>query len=137
MESFTNLSPICDFCVVDIDKQGQGQIISCSGAHKDGSLRIIRNGIGIDELGELNDIQGVTGIWSLSLAKDPTKDAILVFSFVAETRLQAMQEEGGLEEMEDARGFVTNEMTLACANVIGNGIVQVSLSLCQEILVFS
>jgi hypothetical protein len=76
-------------------------------------------------MGELNDIQGVTGIWSLSLSKDPTKDAILVFSFVAETRLQAMQEEGGLEEMEDARGFVTNETTLACANVIESGIVQV------------
>ncbi|RZS03823.1 hypothetical protein BHM03_00034050, partial [Ensete ventricosum] len=28
---------------------GQGQVVTCSGAYKDGSLRIVRNGIGINE----------------------------------------------------------------------------------------
>jgi DNA damage-binding protein 1 len=27
----------------------QGQVVTCSGAFKDGSLRVIRNGIGINE----------------------------------------------------------------------------------------
>lgn len=42
MESFTNLAPILDLAVVDLDRQGQGQIITCSGTFQDGSLRIIR-----------------------------------------------------------------------------------------------
>ena len=43
METFTNLGPILDLCVVDLDRQGQGQIITCSGTFKEGSLRIIRS----------------------------------------------------------------------------------------------
>lgn len=31
METFTNLAPIVDMVVVDLDKQGQGQLVTCSG----------------------------------------------------------------------------------------------------------
>ena len=76
LDIFTNLGPIVDFCVVDLDRQGQvnfrniiylfiffllsfliffffflifikGQVVTCSGTYKDGSLRIIRNGVRI------------------------------------------------------------------------------------------
>lgn len=30
METFTNLGPIVDMCVVDLERQGQGQVISKS-----------------------------------------------------------------------------------------------------------
>ena len=30
METFTNLGPIVDMCVVDLERQGQGQVISTS-----------------------------------------------------------------------------------------------------------
>jgi DNA damage-binding protein 1 len=36
METFTNLGPIVDMIVVDLDRQGQGQLITCSGAYKEG-----------------------------------------------------------------------------------------------------
>lgn len=49
LESFVNLGPIVDLCVVDLERQGQGQVVTCSGAFKDGSLHIVRNGIGINE----------------------------------------------------------------------------------------
>lgn len=49
LETYTNLGPILDMLVVDIEKQGQGQLITCSGGHKNGTLRIIRSGIGIQE----------------------------------------------------------------------------------------
>jgi DNA damage-binding protein 1 len=49
LERYVNLGPIVDFCVVDLDRQGQGQVVTCSGAFKDGSLRVVRNGIGINE----------------------------------------------------------------------------------------
>lgn len=49
LERYVNLGPIVDFSVVDLERQGQGQVVTCSGAYKDGSLRIVRNGIGINE----------------------------------------------------------------------------------------
>ena len=39
VESFTNLGPIMDMVVVDLEKQGQGQLVTCSGSLKEGSLR--------------------------------------------------------------------------------------------------
>ncbi|KAM0887190.1 hypothetical protein ACQ4PT_029232 [Festuca glaucescens] len=49
LERYVNLGPIVDFCVVDLDRQGQGHVVTCSGAFKDGSIRVVRNGIGINE----------------------------------------------------------------------------------------
>jgi DNA damage-binding protein 1 len=49
LETFTNLGPIVDFCVVDLERQGQGQLVTCSGVDADGSLRIVRNVIGMSE----------------------------------------------------------------------------------------
>lgn len=48
-QTFTNLGPIVDLCVVDLERQGQGQVVTCSGAFSHGSLRVVRNGIGINE----------------------------------------------------------------------------------------
>ncbi|WAR03144.1 DDB1-like protein [Mya arenaria] len=58
METFVNLGPIVDMCVVDLERQGQGQLVTCSGAYKEGSLRIIRNGIGIHEHASI-DLPGI------------------------------------------------------------------------------
>jgi hypothetical protein len=38
-----------DFALVDLDRGGQSQLIACSGTLDQGSLRVIRNGIGIQE----------------------------------------------------------------------------------------
>ena len=56
VDTFTNLGPIVDMVVVDLERQGQGQLVTCSGAFKEGSLRIIRNGIGIHELASIGKI---------------------------------------------------------------------------------
>jgi DNA damage-binding protein 1 len=35
METFTNLAPIVDMTIVDLDREGQGQLVTCSGfAHE-------------------------------------------------------------------------------------------------------
>ena len=54
VDTFTNLGPILDMVVVDLERQGQGQLVTCSGGFKEGSLRIIRNGIGIHELASID-----------------------------------------------------------------------------------
>lgn len=64
LDTMTNLGPIVDFCVVDLDRQGQGQVVTCSGGGADGSLRIIRNGIGFLEQASV-ELPGMKGIWSL------------------------------------------------------------------------
>ena len=63
IDSFTNLGPIVDMVVVDLERQGQGQLVTCSGVFKEGSLRIIRNGIGIHELASV-DLAGIKGMWA-------------------------------------------------------------------------
>lgn len=34
METFTNLAPIVDMTIVDLDRQGQGQLVTCSGTRE-------------------------------------------------------------------------------------------------------
>eukprot|EP01112_Ceratiomyxa_fruticulosa_P020970 TRINITY_DN7283_c0_g1_i2.p1 TRINITY_DN7283_c0_g1~~TRINITY_DN7283_c0_g1_i2.p1 ORF type:complete len:1042 (-),score=227.88 TRINITY_DN7283_c0_g1_i2:442-3567(-) len=122
LEEFTNLGPIVDFCVVDLERQGQGQVVTCSGAFKDGSLRIIRNGIGINEQATI-DLPGIKGIWSL---KDETSnfDKYLVMTFINATRVLAIQG----EELEETSidGFTSESQTLYCGNVINGQIIQVT-----------
>ena len=125
LDHFTNLGPIVDMCVVDVEKQGQGHLVTCSGAFKDGSLRVVRNGIGINEQASV-DLPGIKGIFPLRSSGDPSApDAYLVVTFISETRVLAITDEDELEETELA-GFVSNSHSLLCCNALGGHIVQVT-----------
>ncbi|XP_011085220.1 DNA damage-binding protein 1 isoform X1 [Sesamum indicum] len=124
LERYVNLGPIVDFCVVDLERQGQGQVVTCSGAYKDGSLRIVRNGIGINEQASV-ELQGIKGMWSLRSASDDPHDTFLVVSFISETRILAMNLEDELEETE-IEGFYSNVQTLFCHDAIYDQLVQVT-----------
>ncbi|XP_009948051.1 PREDICTED: DNA damage-binding protein 1-like, partial [Leptosomus discolor] len=99
METFTNLGPIVDMCVVDLERQGQGQLVTCSGAFKEGSLRIIRNGIGIHEHASI-DLPGIKG-------------AVLMLN-------------GEEVEETELTGFVDDQQTFFCGNVAHQQLIQVS-----------
>ena len=124
LESFTNLGPIVDFAVVDLDRHGQGQVVTCSGVNKDGSLRIVRNGVGIHERAAV-ELPGVKGCWSLRKGDAAThpSDTHLVVSFAGETRILAIDDDDELAETE-FRGFSANEQTLCVCNVDGGYVVQ-------------
>ncbi|KAI8000281.1 DNA damage-binding protein 1 [Camellia lanceoleosa] len=126
LEKYVNLGPIVDFCVVDLERQGQGQVVTCSGAYKDGSLRIVRNGIGINEQASV-ELQGIKGMWSLRAATDDPYDTFLVVSFISETRILAMNLEDELEETE-IEGFCSQVQTLFCHDAVYNQLVQVTSS---------
>ncbi|KAF7120412.1 hypothetical protein RHSIM_Rhsim13G0119500 [Rhododendron simsii] len=126
LESYVNLGPIVDFCVVDLERQGQGQVVTCSGAYKDGSLRIVRNGIGINEQASV-ELQGIKGMWSLRAATDDPYDTFLVVSFISETRILAMNLEDELEETE-IEGFCSQVQTLFCHDAVHNQLLQVTSS---------
>lgn len=123
LESFTNLGPIVDMCVVDLERQGQGQLVTCSGAFKEGSLRIIRNGIGIQEHASI-DLGGIKGIWALRVNTSEKFDNVLVVSFVGETRV--LRFAGEDVNMFDLEAFTTTQQTIECGNVAHNQIIQVT-----------
>ncbi|KAL0819945.1 hypothetical protein ABMA28_007945 [Loxostege sticticalis] len=123
MESFTSLAPIVDMCVVDLERQGQNQLITCSGAFKMGSLRIIRNGIGIQEQASI-DLPGIKGMWALTLADNSTYHDTLVLAFVGQTRVLALNGEE-VEETE-IKGFVSDRQTFFTGNVCYNQLIQVT-----------
>ncbi|OIW17905.1 hypothetical protein TanjilG_19874 [Lupinus angustifolius] len=111
LERYVNLGPIVDFCIVDLERQGQGQVVTCSGAYKNGSLCVVRNGTGINEQATFPsttdayvELQGIKGMWSLRSSTDDPFDTFLVVSFISETRILAMNLEDELEETE-TEGF--------------------------------
>merc|ERR1719458_1920362 len=122
IDTFTNLGPILDMVVVDLERQGQGQLVTCSGGFKEGSLRIIRNGIGIHELASI-DLPGIKGMWPLRVG-GAEKDNTLVLSFVEQTRVLTITGEE-VEETEIA-GFVSDQQTFHTGNTEHGQIVQVT-----------
>ncbi|EFC49032.1 damage-specific DNA binding protein 1 [Naegleria gruberi] len=121
-QTYSNIGPIVDFCFVDADKQGQGQIVTCSGAFKDGSLRIIKNGIGIEELTTISDLVGLNRIWSLKT--ETGEEKYLVMSFTGQTLISSVDN----EEIGEAKipGFDVDSTTVLCDTVIGNNYLQVT-----------
>ncbi|CAG5121930.1 unnamed protein product, partial [Candidula unifasciata] len=124
METFVNLGPIVDMVVVDLEKQGQGQLVTCSGAMKEGSLRIIRNGIGINEHASI-DLPGVKGIWPLRVNSEKF-DNMMVMSFVGQSRV--LQLSGEEVEETELPGFDGANQTFLCNNVAFNQILQITQS---------
>jgi DNA damage-binding protein 1 len=123
LETFTNLGPIQDFCVVDLERQGQGQVVTCSGTLKDGSLRVVRNGIGINEQAAV-ELPGIKGLWSLRDSSESQYDKYLVQSFIGETRvLEITDEELAETEMD---GFDHSAQSIWCGNVADEYLVQVT-----------
>ncbi|KAK1397356.1 DNA damage-binding protein 1a [Heracleum sosnowskyi] len=121
LESYVNLGPIFDLCVVESQRHGKGTIATCSGSAKYGSVCILRYGFGIDKLASAQ-CEGITGIWSLQSA---TSDLLLVVSFVQETRILEMSKEDELEETE-VKGFLSEVQTLFCHEAQYNQLIQVT-----------
>ncbi|KAF9098142.1 DNA damage-binding protein 1a [Mortierella sp. AD031] len=124
METFTNIGPVTDFEVVDLEGQGQGQIAACSGAFKDGSLRIVRNGVGINDRAVL-ELPGIKGLWSLKENLDAKSEDTLVMSFLNSTRVVRVTPDSEMVQ-EEFEGFVSDAATLLCGNVQAGLILQVT-----------
>lgn len=125
LETYTNLGPILDMLVVDIQKQGQGQLITCSGASKNGSLRIIRSGIGIQEMANI-ELPGVKSIWPLRIntLKDGVDDHLVLSYFNYSKIFSFLGEEFDDIELD---GFDLNSQTITCVNAHHSQVVQVTV----------
>lgn len=124
LETFTNLGPIVDMCVVDLERQGLSQIVTCSGVYGSGSLRVIRNGIGVIEEA-LAELPGIRGVWALRSSTADEHDKYLVVSFVSDTMVLAIDGEDELGEAE-LFGLDRENRTLHCGNVGRDFLLQVT-----------
>ncbi|KAL0788518.1 hypothetical protein Bca101_004764 [Brassica carinata] len=120
LKKFVNLGPIHDLCLVDPEKHGQSQVVTCSGGSKYGSLRIVSKGI--NEKVSL-ELEGIAGLWSLKSSVDEALDTFFVVSFIGETRIFAMNRVDELEETE-IKGFLSEVRTLFCHDAVHNQLVQ-------------
>lgn len=75
MQSFSNLAPILDFRVLNLNSgseeqqqhysSGQVRIVAASGGFYDGGLRSLKSGVGLDDSAILGEMEGVRSLWGL------------------------------------------------------------------------
>ncbi|KAK4200972.1 mono-functional DNA-alkylating methyl methanesulfonate N-term-domain-containing protein [Triangularia verruculosa] len=141
VQTISNIGPIMDFAVMDMGNRGgedsqlgneyssgQARIVCGSGVYKDGSLRSVRSGVGLEDVGLLLEDLGqhVRGVFSLRGAVGPGKTDTLVVSFLTETRVFRFDSEGGIEEVGDFMGFDLSSQTLLAKNLAGGILLQVT-----------
>lgn len=123
IETFPSLSPITDFCVVDLEKQGQGQIVACSGAYQDGGISVISNGIGLYEYASIETF-ALKKVFALKKSFNDTFHSYLVYSYHGLSRIQTIGQDL-IQEMVDDYGFSKKE-TIGAATIKHDYIIQVS-----------
>ncbi|XP_078180598.1 cleavage and polyadenylation specificity factor (CPSF) A subunit protein isoform X2 [Carex rostrata] len=119
-----NIAPILDLAVADCHDEKQDQMFACCGMKPDGSLRVIRNGISVENLLRTPPIyQGISGTWALKMKEADLYHSFLVLSFLEETRVLSV----GLSfnDVSEAAGFQPNVCTLACGLMSDLSLVQI------------
>ncbi|KAL2827563.1 mono-functional DNA-alkylating methyl methanesulfonate N-term-domain-containing protein [Aspergillus cavernicola] len=137
IQTLSNIAPILDFTVMDLGNRtsesqthefssGQARIVTGSGAFDDGTLRSVRSGVGMEELGVLGDMEHITDLWGLQVeSRDGFLDTLLV-TFVDETRAFHFSPDGEVEELESFLGLSLSENTLLAANLPNSRMLQVT-----------
>ncbi|KAK3112169.1 hypothetical protein LTR53_011827 [Teratosphaeriaceae sp. CCFEE 6253] len=143
LQTFANIAPILDFTVMDMGNRsadavvnefssGQARIVTGSGAYKDGSLRSVRSGVGLEDVGSVGEMGApVTGIFSLrsgtpGAEDDAAQPDTLVVSAVSSTRVFRFDAEGEVEELPVLAGFALDDATLYAGNVSRARLVQIT-----------
>jgi DNA damage-binding protein 1 len=139
VQTFSNIAPILDFTIMDMGNRsgegqtneyssGQARIVTGSGAYQDGSLRSVRSGVGLEDVGVLGEMEHISDLFSLkSTASAEYVDTLLV-SFVNESRLFRFDPQGEVEEVGEFASLILEETTLAAANISHGRVVQVTNS---------
>lgn len=140
LQTFPNIAPILDFAVMDMGNRssdapvnefssGQARIVTGSGAFKDGSLRSVRSGVGLEDRGDLGSLDApISSLFALRSRPAPAVVNTLVVSFVSHTRVFVFTAEGDVEEQEQYRGFELGESTLHAGNLADGRVIQITNS---------
>ena len=137
IQILSNIAPILDFTVMDLGNRsnenythefssGQARIVTGSGAFDDGTLRSVRSGVGMEELGVLGEMDHITDLWGLQVQSSGDVLDTLLVTFVDETRVFRFSADGEVEELEEFLCLSLTENTLVAANLPGGRILQVT-----------
>ena len=139
IQTFPNIAPILDFTIMDMGNRsgegqaneyssGQARLVTGSGAYADGSLRSVRSGVGMEELGIIGEMDHITDLFSFRT--DPTSeytDTLLV-SFIGGSRVLFFSADGDVEELLEHKGLLLSAQTLLASNLPGAQLLQVTPS---------
>ncbi|KAK4150603.1 hypothetical protein C8A00DRAFT_36810 [Chaetomidium leptoderma] len=137
VQTLSNIGPILDFTIMDMGNRGddgqlgneyssgQARIVTCSGVHKDGTLRSVRSGVGLEDVGILADLEHCRGLFSLESYGSPKTDTLVV-SFLTETRVFRFDPHGEVEEVVSFAGMAFDHQTLLAMNLPNGQILQVT-----------
>ena len=131
VQTFSNIAPVLDFTIMDMGNRsgegstneyssGQARLVTGSGAFADGSLRSVRSGVGMQELGIIGEMQHITDVFSLRTDPSSDYDDTLLVSFIGETRAFYFSADGDIEEVSNHKGLVLDSQTLL-ANTLPDG----------------
>ncbi|GAA5851088.1 hypothetical protein JCM3766R1_006484 [Sporobolomyces carnicolor] len=95
--SYPNVAPVLDACIVGGENGSAGFVVTCSGAYKSGSLRVIRRGVGFTEDATI-EVEGVQRLWSLA---DDQGSRYLVLGYFQETRIVRVSSSKGDDDVID------------------------------------
>ncbi|KAI4790090.1 hypothetical protein E4T44_13167, partial [Aureobasidium sp. EXF-8845] len=139
LQTFANIAPVLDFTVMDMGNRsseaqvneyssGQARIVTGSGAFKDGSLRSVRSGVGLEDLGSIGEMENITEVFSLK--SNPALEFVdtLLVSFIASTRVFNFSSDGDVEEVDNFKGLDLSQSTLFATNIPKGRILQITAS---------
>lgn len=137
LKTLSNNAPILDFAIMDMGNRegdtqagnayssGQARIVAGCGAYRDGSLRSIRSGVGLDDIGILDEVEGTRGLFTLRSYGSKLVDTLAV-SLINETRVFRFDREGEIEEVTEFSGLVLDTETLLAATIPNGNLLQVT-----------
>ncbi|MBE3049825.1 hypothetical protein IMZ48_46475 [Candidatus Bathyarchaeota archaeon] len=135
--AFSNNAPLLDFVIMDMgDRSGGGQtgstfssgkarLVAGCGALESGSLRGIRSGVGLEDLGILDDFDNVRGLFALKSHGAAKVDTLLVSSII-DTRVFRFDEVGEIEEVGEFQGLKLDCQTLLASNLSNGQLLQIT-----------
>ncbi|KAF8650163.1 hypothetical protein AX16_005397 [Volvariella volvacea WC 439] len=125
ISNYNNIAPIMDAALVDLNNDGQRQIITCSGGRNTGSVNIIRSGADFSELAEVPGLVNVTNVWPIKAHFEDETHTHLAASTLLETYLFRIENNATtnattLVHVTDfsSRSLTLSQPTLAIANVM-------------------
>lgn len=137
VQTFSNIAPIIDLQLMDLGRgaeaavqagdfsTGQARLVACSNAWQDGTIRSVRSGVGMEEIGEVGEIPLIEDMWALSTKGQDGQQDVLIASFATETRIFKFDTEEGIEEVSDFYNLEFAEPTLLAANLPDHKLLQV------------
>ncbi|KPM40028.1 DNA damage-binding protein 1b [Neonectria ditissima] len=137
IKSLSNNAPFLDFSIMDMGNRegdaqtgnafssGQSRIVAGSGAYQNGSLRSIRSGVGLEDKGILDELNGSRGLFTLRSYGSDRVDTLIV-SFIAETRIFVFDRDGGIEEVYEFQGMLQDAETLLATSLPNGQILQIT-----------